>query len=315
MPQKSLRKACDACSFRKVQCDGSQPCRRCIASSFSCTYLKCRAKPGPKGPRKSTAEAIQSLQAEEFAKRLQGEDRAGDGGSSSAVQNEPASRSLSTEASLTYDVRGLQDVQLPLQEEVGWNQYATQPPRPAIPMHGPTRIEPSVIARYLTTYESRAYSIWPVTDIKVIINRLLSNEADVEAYALATSLCAAMISQFQIGADISPSSYNSPVCAGGFEAEAVRVRMCYEYREHMTIWSLLSSFFLHAYAENVGKKTTSTVLLGEAITFAHVIGLHKSSYYTNLDDDQQQYSLRVYWLLFITERQALIHTNILDFHH
>ena len=39
---------------------------------------------------------------------------------------------------------------------------------------------------------------------------------------------------------------------------------------------------------------------------AHVIGLHKRSYYDNLDDDQQQYCLRVYWLLFISERYTLL---------
>jgi hypothetical protein len=72
----------------------------------------------------------------------------------------------------------------------------------------------------------------------------------------------------------------------------------------MTVWSLLCPFFLNVYAANIGKLSTSTVFLKEAITFAHIIGLHKKEYYKGIAEDVQQHCLRVYWLLFITDRYA-----------
>ena len=80
-PRKGTRRACDPCSVSKcwmqvnyrdttdiasllgkVRCDGNQPCSRCEAASWDCTYLKTHGKSGPKGPRRTTEAAIRRLQ-------------------------------------------------------------------------------------------------------------------------------------------------------------------------------------------------------------------------------------------------------------
>ena len=292
-----MRRACDACSVRKVQCDGRQPCRRCIASSFDCTFLKSRAKPGPKGPRKRTAEAIQNLQCEASASRRQPE---------CVTRDDRSERSwpspLEPDQVSHVPFEGIPSCEGPLSRDVHWTHAFAAPPSPDVMQDMGTRIQTFSIAQSLKSYESRAYSIWPVFDIKSIISRLMTAAEDWEVYGLATALCAASTSQFQTSCAASPVADDGPVSASFFDGESRRARICYNHQERMTIWSLLTSFFLHVYASNIGKKTTSTLLLTEAVTIAHVLGLHKKGYYDSLDDDQQQYRLRVYWLLFISDR-------------
>jgi hypothetical protein len=53
---------CDACSLRRVKCDGKNPCSTCLARAQPCTYLKIRKRRGPRGPRKSTNTKIHAMQ-------------------------------------------------------------------------------------------------------------------------------------------------------------------------------------------------------------------------------------------------------------
>ncbi|KAJ4352496.1 uncharacterized protein N0V89_007844 [Didymosphaeria variabile] len=95
-----------------------------------------------------------------------------------------------------------------------------------------------------------------------------------------------------------------------FDSEAKRAREDSDHSEHVTVSSLLGAFFLHVYAANIGRMSTSTVYLGEAITKAHMVGLHKPSYYQNMDVERLQYNVRIYWLLFITERAHSIQNDV-----
>lgn len=55
---QKMRYTCDACAFRRVKCDGGQPCMDCMRRSIPCTHLRQKRKRGPKGPRPSTVERI-----------------------------------------------------------------------------------------------------------------------------------------------------------------------------------------------------------------------------------------------------------------
>lgn len=290
-------KACDACSVRKVQCDGGKPCRRCIAYSFNCTFLKSRGKPGPKGPRKRTAEAIETLQSKISSNKLQLEE---DPAESWASPEEP-----NDTANVPFDSFHAKGESSP--SSADWTQaYEGSGSLDTTQQSVHSRIDASCIALHLNKYEFRAYSIWPVFDTKSLISQLLTDPEDMETYGLATALCATLITQFKASSVVSPVDESSSVSPALFEAESRRARGIYDHRERMTIRSLLTSFFLHVYAANIGKKSSTTLLLNEAVTMAHVIGLHKRTYYDNLDDDQQQYCLRVYWILFISERCHII---------
>lgn len=294
---RSTRKACDACSLRKVQCDGGQPCRRCVAYSFKCTFLKSRGKPGPKGPRKRTAEAIETLQSKPSTSKQQLQ--------ASPNEEWAPPEELNDTENLQFDNFNAHDRSSP--GSADWTRGYTssgtlEPVQPSI--H--SRIDTSCIAHHLNKYEFRAYSIWPIIDAKSLVSQILADPEDMEAYGLATALCATLITQFDASSAMSPVADDSSVSHNLFEAESRRARLIYDHRERMTVRSLLTSFFLHVYAANIGKKTSTTLLLNEAVSMAHIIRLHKRTYYDNLDEDQQQYCLRVYWLLFISERCLLL---------
>jgi len=159
------------------------------------------------------------------------------------------------------------------------------------------------LSQYLEAYQKRGYGIWPVVDTEALTGRLLTQPNDLEAYALANAICAAIVSQFSIGLEPgSPVEGPYRIPSAVFEFEAKKARNESDHMENVTISSLLASFFLHVYSANVGRMNASTVLLGEAIFKAHILGLHKTTHYQNLSAEQTQCALRIYWLLFITER-------------
>lgn len=274
----------------KVRCDGNQPCSRCEAASWDCTYLKTHGKSGPKGPRRTTEAAIRRLQ--ERSKGTHDE-----GSRSNSETSFDAGSPVSTE--LTY----LDPISLMSEadgEPKAWPDILS-PTLSATP-HEPQRISIACLSQYLDVYSARGYGIWPVVDAEALTARLLTHPDDLEAYALATAISAAIVSQFSMDDSGSPLEGHYRVSSGTFEMEAKKARNECDHLENVTVFSLLSSFFLHVYSANVGRMNASTVLLGEAIFKAHIIGLHKANHYEHMTAEQTQYALRVYWLLFITER-------------
>ncbi|KAF2803134.1 uncharacterized protein BDZ99DRAFT_453921 [Mytilinidion resinicola] len=305
--RKGTSRACDACSVRKIRCDGSQPCSRCISASWNCTYLKTHKKSGPKGPRGHTAAKIHSIQNSSRATSASPVEAPTSAGFDSSFPSnvEPIDSSLPPES-----VSSRSESQLTF-EEYG---YLKAPPIPSLEdlPQASSRVSISTLSRYLEIYQSRAYGIWPVVDTESLIARLLTHQNDMEAYTLACAVCAATITQFQYddSVDLSTAAGYPPMSGGHFESEAKRARFSYDYQEHPTPSTLLGCFFLHVYSANIGRMSSSTLFLTEAITMAHMVGLHKPTYYESLEPEQQQYLLRIYWLLFITERAHSIQHDV-----
>lgn len=280
-----------ATAVRKVRCDGNSPCGRCTAASWDCTYLKRHGKSGPKGPRRTTEAAIKQLQERSKldidARSLSDSDASFDHSSSSTVDF--------LLPDILTPVNGLEVHGWGWPDVIGptWDRVRT----------APQKISITCISHYFEIYQARGYAIWPVVDTEALLVHLLTHPEDMEAYGLATALCSATISQFPIDCELgNPVEDHFRVSSGLFEAEAKRARELSDHMESSTIWSLLSTFFLHAYSAHVGRMTTSTILLGEAITKAHIIGLHQQSHYQGMTAEETQHHLRIYWLLFITER-------------
>lgn len=273
----------------KVRCDGNQPCARCEAAKWDCTYLKTHGKSGPKGPRRTTEAAI---------RRLQERSKTSHHGSRSASETSRETGSPVNELPYLTPLPHVGDANL---DPKGWPDIVS-PTLSAIHQE-PQRLPLACLSQYLEIYQVRGYGIWPVIDVQVLTARLITHPHDLEAYALATSICAAIVSQFSIDVEPgSPVEGHYRVSSNAFELEAKKARNESDHLENVTMYSLLSSFFLHVYSANVGRMNASTVLLGEAIFKAHILGLHKPTHYQHLDVEQTQAALRVYWLLFITER-------------
>lgn len=57
--KSSADRACDQCKARKVRCDMSNPCVRCVGKNFGCTYKDERKRRGPVGRRISKIQRPQ----------------------------------------------------------------------------------------------------------------------------------------------------------------------------------------------------------------------------------------------------------------
>jgi hypothetical protein len=297
-PRKGTRRACDPCSVRKVRCDGNQPCSRCEAASWECTYLKTHGKSGPKGPRRTTEAAIKRLQERSKSSH--------DGSRSNSEASFDATSPNTTELPYIEPLPPVGDFDF---DRLGWPDVIS--PTPPTAHTEPQRISTSCISQYLDVYQVRGYGIWPVVDAEALTARLLTHPDDLEAYGLATAICAAVVSQFSIDAEPgSPVEGHYRVSSSVFERESKKARNDADHLENISIFSILGSFFLHVYSANVGRMNASTVLLGEAIVKAHVLGLHKTVYYAAMNPEQVQHALRVYWLLFITERAHSIQHDV-----
>lgn len=154
---------------------------------------------------------------------------------------------------------------------------------------------------YLNIYHHKLYPTWPVVDKDILISRLQGPDEDLGAYALATAVCAATIVQLQLSTEAMVDGGLAPA---SMVAESEVIRTIIDYQENICSDVLLISFFLHVYYMIVSKRHKSTLLLRESITFAHLLGLHQESHYTELPLDLGQRDLRIFWLLFITERCA-----------
>lgn len=256
-------------------------------------------KSGPKGPRRTTEAAIRRLQERNNSSR---DDRT----KINSEANFDATSPTSTEYQNGHTSPTSASVDVMAR---GWSDSPTPTVAPAF--QRPERIPIACIAYYLGIYRARGYGIWPVVDVEALIAHSTTHIDDAEAYALATAICAAVVSQFSVvPRPGGPTQGFYDVSSSGFESEAKMAREEADHMENVSLNSILSSFFLHVYCANVGRMNASTVFLGEAIFKAHIMDLHKASYYLHLSPERTQHSLRIYWLLFITERAHSIQHDV-----
>jgi hypothetical protein len=166
----------------------------------------------------------------------------------------------------------------------------------------PTRhqaISLKVYERFLNVFQERLYSVWPIVSSTELLGRLQSNSNDYESYSLAAALCSAVIAQLRLPEHVI--SFNS-ISSGEFAAESKRLRRLFDYQEHFTIPSLLTSFFLHVYFANADRLRTAGFYLRETLTYAHGLEMHKDESYSDLSARDHQIRLRIFWILFVSER-------------
>ena len=56
------------------------------------------------------------------------------------------------------------------------------------------------------------------------------------------------------------------------------------------------------YYSSKRKRFTATLLLREALTLCELLDLDKETMYVTLDQEEQKFRRKVFWLLFVTER-------------
>ena len=301
----SQRRVCDACAVRRVRCDGLSPCMRCKDAELDCTRVRPRLKSGPKGVKKRTLERLAKVQeARPGVRPLQPEDLR-------PLANNNNNTSVTWTRSLTDDADHIA-VESPSLEprtiepwsalnhqgvdvNVGQLDPVTWDDNPNYPY----KITVDHLLLYLDIYHHKLYPVWPIVNKESLTTRLCLQTPGSEAYILASSICIATILQLQLTASDLDGSLLQPEL---IMAEIESLRRIHDYREHPSLDSLRSSFFLHVAHLHMKKQRTSTLTLREAISMAHMLDLHKSSHYDNLSVEAAGDHLRILWLLFITER-------------
>lgn len=147
------------------------------------------------------------------------------------------------------------------------------------------------------------YAVWPVVDRAALVEKLGQDINDSETWALAYSICAATGAQLRLDAAFGPTSEaGSYSIIDRFAMEAERSRAMLDYKEEATVNCILIPFFLHLYYSSKKKPFKATLLLREALTLCELLGLDNESVYETVDEEEQKFRRKVFWLLFITER-------------
>ncbi|EXV03328.1 Zn(2)-Cys(6) zinc finger domain protein [Metarhizium robertsii] len=266
--KKRISSSCDACSFRRVKCDAERPCRECLIRGLDCTSLRTRGKRGPKGPRSATCHKINEGVGRLTRNSVTPRPLTGSGSSPGSASSNEAASSLDFMAPTC-----------------------------------PRRLPIDAYCKYLKIFRDRLYPVWPVVDVDDLIAKLILDVNDLESYALAASVCAASIAQLRLPehtelCEATISSYQ-------FARDAQTIREQYDYRECQKLSSILTPFFLHVYFANASKIRTAAVYLRESILSVHWLGLDRQETYESLEQKERSLKLRIFWILFISERPVL----------
>jgi hypothetical protein len=176
------------------------------------------------------------------------------------------------------------------------------------PVVDPQRIPTSVIRNVLSMYKESLYGIWPLLATEELVERLES-ENDSTIYALATALCGATLSN--MSQTVMDQSLPAPLGAEAFIQECRRERGTFDYMEPVTLDTVLTSYFLHIfYGRQTARDQMAAFYIREAITFAHMFGMHLEDTYSRHSVKEQRIMRKLYFLLFMTERYLCIQQGL-----
>ncbi len=132
-----------------------------------------------------------------------------------------------------------------------------------------------------------------------------------EAYCLITAFCAFMLIQpgivLKMGRVVEEqaSSTNSPRLGKLLMEDSARLRKGYDYVENPTVNTAITSFFLFGCCFGLNKHNTAWFHLREATALAQILGMQDENTYIFDNVVETSRKRRLYWLLFVTERQVM----------
>lgn len=201
------------------------------------------------------------------------------------------------------------------QTQQQWEDLALPPPvEPVVhtDLNAESVFAPGKVAALvlqLCVYRLRCYPVWPIIKVERLVASLQKPRPDIEVFALAYAVAAATIAQIRS----KPSEQPGGVTAEMMEAQCLYAKVCRNKNQPPDLTTVRIPFFLHIYYENLEPGgIRSITCLREAIAIAHMIGLHRESYYQNVEPEEQEIRRRTLWLLFVAERQVSITQDLLS---
>lgn len=243
MRPQLTKRACDECISRKVKCSGAWPCQTCqnAAKRVPCTYLKPAQRRGPKVRRRAGGDQESPLASINPVNNGFGADPAAE------TRQEAEDPAAGPEPEPEHEQR----------------------PRPV--SDGFSRISTSILVSVIRLYRHSSYSVWPVVNALVLLQRIESGQYDVSTYCMAVALCAATMAQLQLG-PLGDENGNDVDCAA-MATECMTVREETGHRENPDLRSVFVSFFLHVYHAKTNRQNTAMMFIQEAIAGARLLRL------------------------------------------
>ncbi|CAM1505989.1 Fc.00g116260.m01.CDS01 [Cosmosporella sp. VM-42] len=293
----------------------------CTSRFLTCTSFRTQKKRGPKGMKPATARKVQEAQKrlrkqreeqhqlelntqrqqqqvdqeQDEQQQQPHQQKQSESPNPDGLNHESSSECGSSQNSSLASKDELSPQATPCIQNLGF-QFPTGKSQPSIL---PEQLPLATYCEILTLFDERLYPVWPVVTADALIAKLTADENDYESWALAASLCAATIAQLRLQEHTDiwdvPLSHN-------FSCTSQRLRELYDYRESYSFSSLLTPFFLHIYFANTGKLRTAGIYLRESITYVHGLSLDQPETYHTLNDRERSFRLRLFWLVFISER-------------
>lgn len=195
----------------------------------------------------------------------------------------------------------LQELQRDLQESADTSLSLSSPPElsatptPYIPL--------ATYFHYLDLYRSKLFRIWPIVTTEQLKTQISdpTHPAYQQARALAGALCAATIAQLKLP---SEEAFDGSIIVTGdsFAQECLHAKGHTVYQDSVNLTLLLVSLFLHMHYANTERITAATFALRETITFVDLLRLGDRSTNGMYSPEEWQLRLRIYWVIFVTER-------------
>jgi hypothetical protein len=82
----------------------------------------------------------------------------------------------------------------------------------------------------------------------------------------------------------------------------MRVRKGHEPSQDPEICTIYASFFFYRCQSTLDRQDAAWIDLRQAVTFAHVLNLHKEESYMTGDADDRFTKRNLFWTLFVAER-------------
>ena len=253
-----------------MRCNSRQPCENCGQAGLSCTYDAIPQKKGPKGSRAKVISELRETKKQTDLAHFVQDGRSSFGNPSSFP---PYAR-----------VSGL--------------------------------LTPELIEGCANFFFAQMYPTLPILYRNQIRQTVADMSNSVEAYCLVAAFCAFMLIQPGIilktgqTREELTSSITNPEMGNLLMEECVRMRKCYDYIENPTVNATITSFFLFACCFGLNKDNTAWLHLREATALAQILGLQDESTYMFDNVIETSRKRRLFWLLFVTERQVFTFSTL-----
>ena len=333
---KPLWRACDCCRKRKIKCNGGNPCAPCKKASIRCAYLQSPKKKGPRGLR--SARVLHTLRridndaiahspglpnSPDSAFANWGWEHHGCLPFTSQIHRPPHFEPMSVPSGQPY---------FPMTPSMPSGHPHGAAPAPGVngdgkPMPWPkppgstttnddthssmssetlsARLPGLSFVPYIRLFFSYMFPIMPVIDQTVYLDPAFCNNSQlwsVEQYCMLCAICAMTIVQLDASIPQPPPLHPTKSTDEIFAAECLRERENFDFVENTSPLNVMASYFLFAYHGNKEKHAKAWYYLQECISFVENLNMEDEATYAKLEPNEEQWSRRLYWLLFVTER-------------